>query len=94
MFQGNTDANTVVSNRLLTTVRAQCLRIYPLLWSVDNRPSMRLEVKGCPVVQNLPSSMERQQTEYADKDQGLLSSLLGRLITKNDKGFKLLCCYV
>ena len=46
MFSGNTDGETVVYNKLPSSIRTRFIRLLPTQWR--NQISMRIEVYGCP----------------------------------------------
>ena len=46
MFNGNTDSETVVYNKLPISIKTRFIRLLPMQWK--NQISMRIEVYGCP----------------------------------------------
>ena len=46
MFNGNTDSETVVYNKLTIPIKTRFIRLLPMQWK--NQISMRIEVYGCP----------------------------------------------
>ena len=46
MFSGNTDSETVVYNKLPSSIKTRFIRLLPTQWR--NQISMRIEVYGCP----------------------------------------------
>ena len=45
MFSGNTDSETVVYNKLPSSIKTRFIRLLPTQWK--NQISMRIEVYGC-----------------------------------------------
>ncbi|XP_074809227.1 contactin-associated protein-like 4 isoform X2 [Natator depressus] len=46
-FSGNTNADSVVHNKLQHSIKARFLRFVPLAWNPNGRIGMRIEVYGC-----------------------------------------------
>ncbi|KAJ7345917.1 hypothetical protein JRQ81_001867, partial [Phrynocephalus forsythii] len=48
VFQGNTNADSVVQHKLLHSVKARFVRFVPLQWNPSGKIGLRVEVFGCP----------------------------------------------
>ena len=78
MFSGNTDGETVVYNKLPSSIRTRFIRLLPTQWR--NQISMRIEVYGCPgnkviMIEKIGLFYNRVDTFFLQEHSPLANSL-------------------
>ena len=78
MFSGNTDSETVVYNKLPSSIKTRFIRLLPTQWR--NQISMRIEVYGCPgnkviMIEKIGLFYNRVDTFFLQEHSPLANSL-------------------